>query len=70
VVIEVGGLLGLGGYLVAVPFESVDRDDPSDGIVLKGATQEALFKRHSAQQDEHARRALCPGEVPQWSCCF
>ena len=33
---------GLGGYLVAVPFESLDLDDPSGEIVLKGATQEAL----------------------------
>lgn len=41
-ILEVGGFLGLGGYLVAVPFESLDLDDPSGEIVLKGATQEAL----------------------------
>jgi hypothetical protein len=41
-VLEVGGFLGLGGYLVAVPIENLGLDDPSGEIVLKGATQEAL----------------------------
>lgn len=41
-VLQVGGFLGLGGYLVAIPFESLDLEDPSGEIVLTGATQEAL----------------------------
>lgn len=45
-VLQVGGFLGLGGRLVAVPYDSLVFDD-SDGalkIVLPGATKEELRK--------------------------
>jgi sporulation protein YlmC with PRC-barrel domain len=44
VVLEVGAFLGLGGYLVAVPFTSIEVDERNDRIVLAGATREALRK--------------------------
>jgi hypothetical protein len=43
-VLEVGGFLGLGGHLVAVPFTSLEMDERNDRIVLAGATREALRK--------------------------
>jgi hypothetical protein len=39
-ILQVGGFLGIGGYLVAVPFESL-KITPVD-IVLPGATKEEL----------------------------
>jgi hypothetical protein len=41
-VLEVGEFLGLGGHLIAVPFESLEVDGPTGEIVLKGASKEAL----------------------------
>ena len=42
VVLEVGDFLDLSGHLVAVPFESLDLDDPTGRIVVKGATRAAV----------------------------
>jgi sporulation protein YlmC with PRC-barrel domain len=46
VVIQVGGFLGLGGHLVAIPYQSLVLDDTDDGlrIILPGATRDALGK--------------------------
>ena len=43
-VIQVGGFLGLGGHLVAVPFDSLKVEDAGGKlkIVLPGATKQAL----------------------------
>jgi sporulation protein YlmC with PRC-barrel domain len=41
-VLQVGEFLGLGGHLIAVPFESLEIDDPTGEIVLKGASKEAI----------------------------
>ena len=41
-VLEVGGFLGLGGHLVAVPFESLEVEDASGKIVLAGGTKDAI----------------------------
>jgi sporulation protein YlmC with PRC-barrel domain len=41
-VLQVGGFLGLGGRLVAVPFQSLNLEDDGRRIVLPGATKEAL----------------------------
>ena len=43
-VIEVGGFLGLGGHLVAVPFSSLQVDDMGGKIVLPGASKPNLEK--------------------------
>jgi len=41
-VLQVGGFLGLGGRLVAVPYQSLDVSDDGRRIALPGATKEAL----------------------------
>ena len=43
-VLQVGGFLGVGGQLVAVPFQSLTIDDAGRKITLPGATKEALKK--------------------------
>jgi sporulation protein YlmC with PRC-barrel domain len=43
-IIEVGGFLGIGGHLVAVPFESLQIDKATGKIVLPGASKTALEK--------------------------
>ena len=43
-VLEVGGFLGIGGQLVAVPFQSLTIDDAGRKITLPGASREALKK--------------------------
>jgi hypothetical protein len=43
-ILQVGGFLGLGGRLVAVPYESLKIDDTGKKIELPGATQEELRK--------------------------
>jgi PRC-barrel domain len=42
--LQVGGFLGLGGHLVAVPYQGLVLDDTGDKIVLPGATQDELKK--------------------------
>ena len=44
-ILQVGGFLGLGGYLVAVEFNSLKLDQDADGnlvIRLPGATQDSI----------------------------
>jgi sporulation protein YlmC with PRC-barrel domain len=41
-VLQVGGFLGLGGHLVAVPFESLEVEDAGGKILLAGGTRDAL----------------------------
>jgi sporulation protein YlmC with PRC-barrel domain len=43
-VLQVGGFLGLGGRLVAVPYESLVIDDTGQKITLPGATKDELKK--------------------------
>lgn len=43
-VIEAGGIVGMGGHLVAVPFKSLVLNDPSGRIVLPGASRAAMEK--------------------------
>src|SRR6201995_5042336 len=41
-ILQVGGFLGLGGHLVAVPYESLMIDDKGQKVTLPGASKEAL----------------------------
>lgn len=41
-ILQVGGFLGLGGRLVAVPYESLVIDDKGQKITLPGASKDAL----------------------------
>jgi PRC-barrel domain len=43
-VLQVGGFLGLGGYLVALPYESLAIDDHGRKITLAGASKGAVQK--------------------------
>jgi len=43
-IIEVGGFLGIGGNLIAVPYESLTLNDKGDKITLPGGTKEELQK--------------------------
>jgi hypothetical protein len=43
-ILQVGAFLGLGGYLIAVPYESFDISDDGRKIALAGASKEALGK--------------------------
>jgi sporulation protein YlmC with PRC-barrel domain len=44
VVLGVGDFTGLTGQLIAIPFHALKLDDPSDSIVLPGASRAALEK--------------------------
>jgi PRC-barrel domain protein len=41
-ILQVGGFLGLGGYLIAVPYESLNISDDGKKITLAGASKEEL----------------------------
>jgi hypothetical protein len=43
-VLQVGGFLGLGGQLVAVPYQALILDDTGDKIVLPGASRDEVKK--------------------------
>jgi hypothetical protein len=43
-IIQVGGFLGVGGHLIAVPYESLSLSNKGDQITLPGATKEQLEK--------------------------
>ena len=43
-ILQVGGFLGLGGYLIAVPYDSLDIGDDGRKITLAGASKDALGK--------------------------
>ena len=41
-ILQVGGFLGVGGHLVAIPYESLVIDDKGQKVTLPGASKEAL----------------------------
>jgi PRC-barrel domain len=43
-IVQIGSFLGLGGYLIAVPYDSFDISDAGRKILLAGASKEALGK--------------------------
>jgi len=43
-ILQVGGFLGVGGHLVAVPFDSLVIDDAGSKITLPGASKDELKK--------------------------
>ncbi len=43
-VLEVGGFLGIGAHLVAIPFQSLQLDDTGKKITLPGASKDELKK--------------------------
>ncbi|MDB5409814.1 MAG: hypothetical protein JWL84_4726 [Rhodospirillales bacterium] len=43
-VLQVGGFLGLGGHLVALPYEELQIDDAGKKITLPGASKDELKK--------------------------
>jgi hypothetical protein len=43
-VLQIGGFLGMGGHLVAVPYDSLLIDDEGSKIQLPGASKDALKK--------------------------
>ena len=43
-ILQVGGFLGVGAHLVAVPFESLAIDDTGSKVTLPGASKEELKK--------------------------
>ena len=43
-VLQVGGFLGLGGHLIAVPYDSLNIGDDGQKITLAGGSKEALQK--------------------------
>ena len=43
-VLQVGGFLGLGGHLIAIPYESLNISDDGRKITLAGASKEAIAK--------------------------
>lgn len=51
-VLQVGAFLGLGGHLIAVPYESLDISDDGRKIVLAGASKEALDKLPEYQEQK------------------
>lgn len=49
-VLQVGAFLGLGGHLIAVPYDSLDISDDGRKITLAGASKEALGKLPEYQE--------------------
>jgi sporulation protein YlmC with PRC-barrel domain len=43
-ILQVGGFLGMGGHLVAVPYESLKLDIPNNKVTLAGASKDQLRK--------------------------
>jgi hypothetical protein len=43
-ILQVGGFLGMGGHLVAVPYDSLVIDEEGRAIRLPGASREELKK--------------------------
>jgi hypothetical protein len=43
-ILQVGGFLGIGAHLVAVPFKSLALDDSGSKITLPGASKDELKK--------------------------
>ncbi|MGK7863939.1 PRC-barrel domain-containing protein [Falsiroseomonas sp. E2-1-a4] len=55
-VISVGGFLGIGAKLVAVPYERLTHDSERNRWVLRGATKESLESLPTFSYDNSARR--------------
>ncbi|NKE43514.1 PRC-barrel domain containing protein [Roseomonas frigidaquae] len=55
-VISVGGFLGIGAKLVAIPYERLTHDSERNRWVLRGATKESLEGLPSFSYDNAARR--------------
>src|ERR1700721_3811257 len=51
-VLQVGGFLGMGGHLVAVPYDSLDISDDGRKIVVAGASKEELSKLPEDQEKQ------------------
>jgi len=51
-VLQVGGFLGLGGFLVAVPYESLSIEDHGRKITLPGASKDSISKLPEFQYSE------------------
>jgi hypothetical protein len=49
-VLQVGAFLGLGGYLIAIPYDSLNISDDGRKIMLAGASKEALGKLPEYQE--------------------
>ncbi|MDO9502791.1 PRC-barrel domain-containing protein [Falsiroseomonas sp.] len=56
VVISVGGFLGIGAKLVAIPYERLTHDSERNRWVLRGATKESLESLPTFSYDNTARR--------------
>ncbi|NKC33722.1 PRC-barrel domain-containing protein [Falsiroseomonas selenitidurans] len=55
-VISVGGFLGIGAKLVAIPYERLSHDAERNRWMLRGATKESLESLPSFSYDANARR--------------
>lgn len=51
-VLQVGGFLGLGGHLVAVPYDSLNISDDGRKIVVAGASKDELSKLPDNQEKQ------------------
>jgi PRC-barrel domain len=49
-VLQVGAFLGLGGHLIAIPYDSLDISDDGRKVVLAGASKDALGKLPQYQE--------------------
>lgn len=52
-ILQVGGFLGLGSHLVAVPYQSLDLESQQNRVVLKGASKESLRKLPQFEYGSH-----------------
>lgn len=51
-ILQVGAFLGLGGHLIAIPYDSLTISDDGRKIMLAGASKEALGKLPQYQQNK------------------
>lgn len=51
-ILEVGSFLGLGGHLVALPFDSLKLDDRGNKVTLSGGSKESLEKLQEFQYEK------------------
>ena len=56
-IVQVGGFLGLGSHLVAVPYKSLDLESQKGKIVLRGASKEQLKKLPEFSYQADARQS-------------
>ena len=55
-IVEVGGFLGLGGHLIAIPYESLNISNDGRKIALAGASKEAVGKLPEFEYKKFLRR--------------